>query len=337
MRQLTSFSSLALLVAACNGSASALDGSAQGLSVSQPGAPATDRGDSSCSVVLREVARLPDASGNGYRESCSPDGSCSWVWQGQIDLSRDAFPQPPDVRVIYRLASAGDPSEATAWITESAVAGFWRATFELSQGLLGPGASAQVLAEERLELWPYVLLADGSRLFDQNRLGPQATASNRPGRLAPYSVGQAEQFAVREDGSCAPVAATLGFLSGWQRTQDAPIRAGGWVRVLYALDRLPQCRGTHNGFPAWDIQATLRFSPGGQIVSGTVRTFAATEGVPTNVAETAPLDVAVPLDARAVEIWFHNFSGAGNGCEAWDSDFGQNYRFPVLPPAGSAG
>ena len=37
----------------------------------------------------------------------------------------------------------------------------------------------------------------------------------------------------------------------------------------------------------------------------------------------------VPADAESVQIWFVNSDRAG--CVAWDSNFGENYSFPVVP------
>jgi Family of unknown function (DUF6209) len=46
--------------------------------------------------------------------------------------------------------------------------------------------------------------------------------------------------------------------------------------------------------------------------------------------KSGALLVDVPRTARAVELWFENT--AVPGCQAWDSNFGANYRFDVLLP-----
>ena len=46
----------------------------------------------------------------------------------------------------------------------------------------------------------------------------------------------------------------------------------------YALERLGGCRGTHNGYPAWDITARVRFEPMGTVVERSVRAFDAPNG-----------------------------------------------------------
>jgi hypothetical protein len=42
-----------------------------------------------------------------------------------------------------------------------------------------------------------------------------------------------------------------------------------------------------------------------------------------------PLVVEVPAGATQVELWFNNTDNTG--CVAWDSRYGQNYRFDVSP------
>ena len=65
-----------------------------------------DSADHACHVVLREVARLPAASGDGYQTKCSA-GVCNWVFTGHVDVSREALPQDGDVRVLYHLSGDG--------------------------------------------------------------------------------------------------------------------------------------------------------------------------------------------------------------------------------------
>lgn len=102
------------------------------------------------------------------------------------------------------------------------------------------------------------------------------------------------------------------------------------LQIIYDPARLPFIRLTRNGLPAWGIDATVRFHPG-------VETYAA--GVVKNLAESgsgpripvdpvpAPMNVMVPPDAMAVEMWFANTDIYG--ATSWDSRYGQNYWFQV--------
>ncbi|MBW2732124.1 MAG: hypothetical protein JRH20_06995 [Deltaproteobacteria bacterium] len=130
-----------------------------------------------------------------------------------------------------------------------------------------------------------------------------------------------------------PALAQIHFTSTWDEHLSGELRQGGRLEVSYDLQRLPECRGTHNGFPAWDTRATLRFSPSGTIVEGSVLAFQNDQGVPTNVAYKVPLVVEIPAGATSVELWFKNSTGAGSSCVAWDSNFNANYHYEIQPAA----
>lgn len=115
---------------------------------------------------------------------------------------------------------------------------------------------------------------------------------------------------------------TLLFLPGWtQRIDNGPLLAGQPAKISYFAGRMPTCRGTHNGYPAWMISAFYRALP-----DLTVRELQLghDEG-----QLTRPL--TLPQGTRELELWFRTTNISG--CEEWDSVFGANYRFPVSDPA----
>jgi hypothetical protein len=194
------------------------------------------------------------------------------------------------------------------------------------------GMSLTSLTRYRLELAPYFKGTAGGRLFDHNR---------NAGAFANYVLDQTDAWAIGEAPSVCPGAretprAVLEFKGGFTTVQHAALIAGGKVSVEYALDRLPQCRATHNGYPAWGTTAFVRFLPGGQTASAKVNAFETNNGTPTNVAYSVPFEADVPQGATSAEFWFHNESGAGNTCDAWDSNYGANYKFDVLSAAPAA-
>ncbi|HEV7450896.1 MAG TPA: DUF6209 family protein [Pseudonocardiaceae bacterium] len=105
--------------------------------------------------------------------------------------------------------------------------------------------------------------------------------------------------------------ATVRFLSDWSQQQTGDIRAGEPLQIEYDPQRLPRCRSSRYGQPAWSIAAYLRFHPGGQEQSGRV------------APGSDPLEVKVPSDATKIEMWFNNTDQTG--CTTWDSRYGQNY------------
>jgi hypothetical protein len=104
--------------------------------------------------------------------------------------------------------------------------------------------------------------------------------------------------------------------SGVSRTGS--IRPGGKLVVEYDVARMPS-RTTAAG-AAIDVVCHVRFSPGGQLYSGSVQGAGA--------AKQAPFEVLVPANARAVELWFE--SREPNGTITWDSRYGANYTFTTV-------
>ena len=101
-----------------------------------------------------------------------------------------------------------------------------------------------------------------------------------------------------------------------------PLVAGGTAKVSYDASRLPSCRGDLNGHPGWSI--TGHYS----LAGGPVGSFEAGGYSPSGGTQ-AP---AIPLaSSGTLQVWFEITSAWG--CQAWDSDYGRNFRFQVEKPA----
>ena len=276
-----------------------------------------DSADRACQVVLRGATRA--LVGDDFEHTCR-EGRCDYVWRGAVDLAED-LPPGLTVRVMYH--TVGDstwweiPTDAPA-----PVAGFTRHGFALSEHLFGPGDAETETAPPAIELVAYARLPDGGRLFDHNRFAGDFDNA----RMEPAS-----GWSTGDGGVCGVVVGRIDFAENGEVGRSDTLRQGGYLHVNYDLDRLAKCRGTHNGHPAWNVQAFARFAPGGQLVSGDVRQLVSDQGRPTNRAVEIPLIARIPLDAERVELWFHNFSGAGSTCADWDSRGGANYAFEILP------
>lgn len=309
------------LVAACGGpSADSSTAARRALAPSTGKADgAGDAADGSCQVVLRQLGRQPGT--NGYQTVCR-DGVCSWVWQGEVEV--DATLAITGVGLLYRLEGdttwwqvAGTPSSMQA------TPGMKRYQVRIDEHVLGPDASEAELGGARIDAIPFVELPSGGRLFDHNRV-KDALDSYHMSASNGFAVAYAPQV-------CQPVVGRVAFLGNWDEVQSGLLRQGGYLTINYDLSRLQTCRGTHDGQPAWDIVAHVRFSPGGQLISGSVRELLGENGIPSGQARPRALDVEIPADATSAEIWFRN-AGA-EGCEAYDSNLGANYRYDVVPPA----
>ncbi|MFZ5443854.1 MAG: DUF6209 family protein [Myxococcota bacterium] len=311
---------LAVLLSGCGVQEAVLDeGAADDFEASAEapllGADGRDAAERGCNVVLRTLER--------GAVSC-PGGVCWWTWTGVLDVSRQAVSEGARPRVLFKNVDAAQWSSVSATRISGAPTGFVRYRFRLASNTVRDGMSATAYGRASVQVAPFLLARSGARLFDHNRL---------PGELETYVLQQAGGWRVGDDAAIcvgdvvAPRA--LDFQSGFRTQQRGALVAGQEVTLTYALDRLATCRGTHNGAPAWDLRGYVRFNPSGAVVDGTVRGFDAPNGVPSTSAHGVPWTVTIPAGTTSLEVWFHNSTGAGSTCEAYDSNFGANYRFPV--------
>ena len=159
-------------------------------------------------------------------------------------------------------------------------------------------------------------------------MAPKEKATPSAGARSKASASGRERAGATTGSTAKPAAASsapgktasLRFHAGWREELQGDIVPGGKLRVDYAPERLPDYRGMHKNKPTWDIVAMILFSPGGQLYSGSVA--------------RKPLELEVPRDASEVTLWFQNTDGSGGA--AWDSRYGENYRFGVSSGAASS-
>ncbi|MEU4624685.1 DUF6209 family protein [Actinoplanes sp. NPDC023801] len=114
-----------------------------------------------------------------------------------------------------------------------------------------------------------------------------------------------------------PVLARATYNADWSETLTGSLRKGGALVVDYNPARLPQCRTTYRGYPAWTITAFYRFDGG------------AVQSTPVNQgAEAIPFRIDVPANAQKIDTWF-TISNYYSQCSAYDSDYGKNYTFSI--------
>jgi hypothetical protein len=136
------------------------------------------------------------------------------------------------------------------------------------------------------------------------------------------SRGLAEDPDPEPDGVSAP--AVLRFQhsaagSGVSRTGH--IRPGGTLLVEYDVARISSRTNTSTA----DVVCHVRFSPGGQLYSGSVQ---GSEVGAAGAGHQAPFEVLVPANAASVELWFE--SREPSGTVMWDSRYGANYTFSAV-------
>ena len=260
-----------------------------------------DQADRSCNVVLRGLERNPQPAG-------------TWTWSGAIEISNAAAAEGLVPSVIYESTADNN----SAWhevlatpATTGATVGYTRFDVTLADYLPEPGMSATAITNSKIQVVPFIHLAGGGRLFDHNR---------NPGELDNYTMTYPD-FAIWQDPTvCAPPVgpthANLVFDADFTQHRDGILAPGGTVTISYAGSRLGQCKATQGGLPQYDIGAWVKFLPGNQLTTVSVR-----DGAPT---------IAVPSDARQAVVWFETTSVYG--CHAYDSNFGNNYVFDAAVP-----
>jgi hypothetical protein len=125
--------------------------------------------------------------------------------------------------------------------------------------------------------------------------------------------------------------ATIKLTSDFKTTIAGRAKAGGGLRVEYALDRLPQCRGNvGGGGPGWNI--TGFYSENG----GAAKTFEVSALTPDGKDRVAKPARVVLANGGDVALWFQVTSRWG--CSEYDSQFGQNFHVDVAgaPPEAGA-
>lgn len=112
----------------------------------------------------------------------------------------------------------------------------------------------------------------------------------------------------------------LFFHADFTQEASSALVEGDTVSVIYDESRLPDCRGTTSGNPAWTITGYWQLT--GKHGAKETGSFTVA-GLNASVA--AP---SIPLTVDGeLSVWFQNNNRWG--CNAYDSNFGDNWRFQV--------
>ena len=186
-----------LLLTACavESDEPALAPDAQVLAVSAPwdaadGGP--DLADSDCSIVLRQAWR-PISQWGGYIGHYA--GPSRWaVWQVQVDVDDELLADGATPGLLFSATH-----DSTWWEVVDHVPadgetpeGMSRFTFQLDEQGLDEAHEPPRAADAALELIPVLHLADGTRLFDHNRVSDP---------LAAYTLENDKSWTVLDDGA----------------------------------------------------------------------------------------------------------------------------------------
>ena len=332
--QMTALTAALALVSACEHPE---DGEARRLDLAVEDAPllgedGRDSADHDCLVVLRTAE--PSERDDGRLETRCIDGKCWRAWRVAMDVAESALEEGVVPRLLF--SGAGDPEwrAVDAVATGERAGGYVRYAVEIAHHTIADGLSASAMNHAQVEMIPYLATAFETRIFDHNR---------RPGDFDNYALTLDDGFAIADAPTvCAPaesepVDAVLRFSGGWTHAVEGVVRAGGRVRIDYDLSRLAQCHDdTYMGKRAWGTNVHVEFdstdglgeephsAPLVDCVDGDCSRW-----------QAVPAFIDVPEGAQQMSLWF---STAGRSCRThWDSQFGENYRFPVLSSVGWVG
>jgi len=299
-----------------------------------------DAADSSCSVVLRSIARVPYQA--GFMTTCETgkapkQGPCKYIWRGVVDVAADKVAQLAGVSVLLRAGNDWYSFDATP--SGPAAGGFVPHAFEIDEHTPGAGTSLTSLMGTVLNVIPYVVTKQGGRLFDHNRIGDP---------LGNYRLDKTNSWAVVEDADvCAPAKTPEYRLTygDYEHLVDGPVRAGGKLKVSYDSRRLrlrQSCLGAKGPASATTIHMGYMFDGDGKtakelLLESYLERYANCDKAKGScVSVTKHNDtIDVPESAKSLELWFYcvpGFSSAAPSNWKYDSNYGANYQLLVPRP-----
>ncbi|MBD2609127.1 hypothetical protein H6G81_32575 [Scytonema hofmannii FACHB-248] len=123
----------------------------------------------------------------------------------------------------------------------------------------------------------------------------------------------------------------IDFTGDWQENVTDKLVPGGKFIINYDENRLPARRTSYRGLPSWEIQAVLQFEGDDPVTFKLLRT-----GQNQHVT---PQEVSIPADAKEIILWFENYgydpydTAQNNNARYYDSNYSQNYHFPLTKSA----
>ncbi|HEY3446954.1 MAG TPA: DUF6209 family protein [Myxococcales bacterium] len=140
----------------------------------------------------------------------------------------------------------------------------------------------------------------------------------KPAAAAPAPKAEAKPV---EKAPAKPIA-HVSFGPSWKQTIEGELVSGGQVTLSYDPGRA-QLRHKNGDKPAWGVQAFVKLVPSGQLVEQPAVDFNGSG------AKARPVTVELPKGTTEIQVWFKNWATAEKPGEAWDSNFGLNYKFAV--------
>ncbi|MCD6498006.1 MAG: hypothetical protein J7M25_06830 [Deltaproteobacteria bacterium] len=278
-----------------------------------------DAADHDCRIILRSVTRLP---GWGGFETQVVGDRPWWVWTAEVDVAADLVDQGAVPAMLYGLGATWWQSTEAVEETDAGHGAYRRFRIRFYENTISPASTSMTgLSHFEMDVIPALLMPDGGRIFDHNRLA---------GDFENDHLDEANWWSIKDDPNVcddrpAPLS-VIEFQPGYRQMQHAPVVAGGLLEIHENLARINDCVvPLHDSW--WGLEANVRFLPGGQVA--TQQIHVAQRDSAGHILKMASVRFHVPGDATSVQVWFRSWND--QGCETWDSNYGENYSFGVLP------
>jgi hypothetical protein len=152
----------------------------------------------------------------------------------------------------------------------------------------------------------------------------------------PYASNLAFWFEAQDDAGCtqwdsnygqnfpftvdAATGTIVHFREGFSTQINGTLTKGQSVTIDYDFRRLPLCRSTSGANPAWAITMWSQ-------IDGGTATATDLDQTVDGYRFAMPATIALPASASTLTLWFENDDVYG--CNAWDSNYGQNYPLSI--------
>jgi hypothetical protein len=107
------------------------------------------------------------------------------------------------------------------------------------------------------------------------------------------------------------------------------LQAGAKVKIAYDIDRLQDCRGEDQGVEVFGVTGHAAFD-GGETIDFEASKLNTSDDVVAKLAT-----ITIPAGTNEISLWF-TISNKW-GCQAYDSNYGENYVFSVAGGSGGGG
>ncbi|GHG81599.1 DUF6209 family protein [Comamonas sp. JC664] len=110
----------------------------------------------------------------------------------------------------------------------------------------------------------------------------------------------------------------------WTYSVEGVVQGGRMLMVDYDIGRIGRCRAMYMNYKTWDTAAYYRIN-GGPVTQVSLTTSWGDQNL--QYWRQVPAFIPLPAGPGTLELWFG--SSDRQGCQQWDTRYGQNYVFAI--------